>query len=136
MGPARVWLRKGSLDRRIAEGADPHGNPELARRALQLSSPRFRAGLAADLLRIVEAAEEARPVLTSQVPLNRHEIRAERELFAELARDLRSSDAVSPRGVAMVERLLTDGYSPCYATSREGELRLAMRHARAALHLA
>ncbi len=134
--PARVWLRRSSLDRRIALGADPHESPELARRAGQLRSPRFRAGLAAGLRRMVEAAEEPRPVLTSQVPLNRREIRAERELFVELARDLTCSDSVSPRGVALVERLLTDSYSPCYATSRAGELRLALRHARAALHLA
>ena len=79
--PAWVWLRKSSLDRRIALGADPHESPELARRARQLSSPRCRAGLAAALRRMVEAAEEPRPVMTSQVPLNRREILAERELF-------------------------------------------------------
>lgn len=134
--PARVWLRRSSLDRRIALGADPHESPELARRARQLSSARCRAGLAAGLRRMVEAAEEPRPVMTSQVPLNRREILAQRELFLELANDLRSPDPLSPRGVALVERLLTDSYSPCYASSREGELTQALRHARAALHLA
>ncbi len=69
--PAWVWLRKSSLDRRIALGADPHESPELARRAQQLSSPRSRAGLAAGLCRMVEAAEKPHPVMTSQVPLNR-----------------------------------------------------------------
>ena len=78
---------------------------------------------------MVEAAERPRPVLTSQVPLNRREIVAERELFLELAADLRSPDPLSPRGIALVERLVTDSDSPCYATSREGELRLALRHA-------
>jgi hypothetical protein len=135
MQPARVWLRKSSLDRRIAQGADPHDSPELARRARQLSSRRWRTGLAAGLRRMVEAAEEPRPVLTSQVPLNRREILAERELFLELARDLSSSDDLRPRGIACVERLLTDSYSPCFATSRPGELGRALRQARAALHL-
>ena len=134
--PARVWLRKSSLDRRIAQGADPHESPELARRAQQLSSARCRTGLAAGLKRMVEAAEEPPAVLTSQVPLNRRAILTERELFLELADDLRSPDSLSPRGVALVERLLTDSYSPCFASSREGELRQALRHARAALHLA
>lgn len=134
--PARVWLVKSSLDRRIAQGADPHGSPELTRRARQLASPRCRKGLAAGLRRMVEAAEEPRPVLTSQVPLNRRDILAERELFLELAYDLGSSEDLRPLGIACIERLLTDTYSPCFATSRPGELRQALRHARAALHLA
>ncbi len=85
---------------------------------------------------MVDAAEEPPAVLTSQVPLNRREILARRELFLELANDLRSPDPVSPRGVALIERLMTDSYSPCYASSRAGELSQALRHARAALHLA
>ena len=134
--PAWVWLRKSSLDRRIALGADLYESPELARRAAQLSSRRSRAGLAASLGRIVEAAEKPHPVMTSQVPLNRREILAERELLLQLADDLRSPDPLSPRGIALVERLVTDGCSPCYAPSREGELRLTLRQARAALYLA
>ena len=48
---------------------------------------------------MVEAAEEPRPVMTSQVPLNRREILAERELFLELARDLRSPDPSARAGL-------------------------------------
>lgn len=134
--PARVWLRRSSLDRHIALGADPCGSPELARRAVQLNSPRFRAGLAAGLRRMVEAAEERRPVLSSQVPLNRRAILAERDLLQQLSEDLRSPEPLNVRGIALVERLLTNSRSPCYARGRDGELRLALRHARAALHLA
>ena len=80
-----MWLRKSTLDRRIALGADLGESPELSRRARQLSSRRRRAGLAAGLRRMVEAAEEPRPLLTSQVPLNRRAIRAHRELCLEVA---------------------------------------------------
>lgn len=134
--PARVWLRRSSLDRRLAEGADPYGSAELSRRARQLVSTRCRARLAAGLCRMVDAADRPRPLLTSQVPINRREILAERELFRELARDLRSSDALHPRGIALVERVLTDSRSPCYAPGDDGALGLALRQARAALHLA
>jgi hypothetical protein len=133
--PARVWLLRGALDRRIALGADLHESPELARRARQLISPRRRTALAAGLRRMVEAAEEPRSPLTSQVPLNR-EILAERDLFMEIARDLESSDALSPRGIALIDQMLRQGVSPCYWPSRDGELRMALRQARAALHLA
>ena len=134
--PTRVWLRKSTLDRRIALGADLGESPELSRRARQLSSRRCRAGLAAGLRRIAEAAEEPRPLLTSQVSLNRRAILAKRELFLEVASDLESSDKLSPRGIALIERLLTDGLSPCYIAGNDEELRVALRHAHAALHLA
>ena len=120
-----MWLRKSTLDRRIALGADLGESPELAR-ARQLSSRRCRAGLAAGLRRMVEAAEEPRPLLTSQVPLNRRAIRAQRELFLEVASDLESPDELSPRGVALVERLLTDG---ALAVLRRGKRRGAARRA-------
>ena len=55
--PARVWLQRGALDRRIALGADPSTSPELDRRARQLTSPRCRAGFAAGIRNIVEAAD-------------------------------------------------------------------------------
>ena len=40
-----------------------------------------------------------------------------------------------PRGVALVQRLLTDGDSPLYAPYPAGELELAVRHANTALLL-
>jgi hypothetical protein len=83
--PARVWLRRGSLDRSLAAGTDPAASPELERRARQLASARFRAG-----------------------------------------------DELKPRGIALVERLLTDGGSALYS---EGNLHEELGRARAALHL-
>jgi hypothetical protein len=133
--PALVWLRKGSLDRRLAEGADPAANPALARRALQLSSPRFRAGLASSIRNLIDAAVEPARGPSAAVPLERRQILEERERLLQLADDLESSDRLEPRGLALVERLLTDGNSPIYAPSIEGALSGSLRHARAALYL-
>jgi hypothetical protein len=132
--PARVWLRKGSLDSRLAAGADPAASPELERRARQLASPRFRAGLAASIRNLIDAAEEPPRGLSSAVPLRRREILRDRELLLELAADLELGDDLRPRGIALVERLLTDGTnSPVYA---DGNLHEELGRARAALHLA
>jgi hypothetical protein len=130
--PARVWLRRGSLDRRLAAGADPQASPELARRARQINSRRFRAGLAASIRNLLDAAEEPRRAFTSAVPVRRYAILGERELLLELAAELESGEDLRPRGIALVERLVTDGSSPIYA---EGSLREELRRARAAMHL-
>jgi hypothetical protein len=69
------------------------------------------------------------------VPLQRREVLRERDFLLALAADLVGEDGVSPRGVALIEALLTDGTSPLYAPGPEGELHRALIHARAALHL-
>jgi hypothetical protein len=133
--PIRVWLRRGALDRKLAEGADPALSPELARRARQLTAPRFRAGLAAGLRNIAEAAEEPPGSRSAQVPLQRREILAEHGLIHALAEDLEAPEPVNPRGVALVERLLVSGNSPFYASDPELGLHVGLFQARAALHL-
>lgn len=130
--PARVWLRRGALDRSLAAGADPADDPELARRARKLASPRHRAALAASIRSVVADAEEPRG-FTAAVPPRRLAILGERELLLELAYDLESEDELNPRGIVLVERLLRSGDSPIYL---DGPLREELRRARAALYLA
>jgi hypothetical protein len=130
--PVRVWLHRGALDRSLAAGADPAGSPELARRARQVTSPRFRAGLAASLRKLVETAERPPRGFGSSVPLRRGEILAEHDLLLAIADELESSDELKPRGIVLVERLLMDGASPLYF---EGGLREWLVQARAALYL-
>jgi hypothetical protein len=134
--PSRVLLSRGKLDRLIAEGAKPAESPELARRAAKLTSKRFRRGLAAGLLGVLDAAEEPPAVFSSSIPLRRREILAARRLIHDLAGHLDADDPVAPRGVALVERLLTFGGSPLYAPHPDGALDADLRHARAALLLA
>jgi hypothetical protein len=132
--PLRVWLRRGSLDRSLAEGVDPAASPELARRARQLTSRRIRAGLAASVRNLLEAAE-ARPRFSAAIPVQRHAILAERVLLLGLIADLESGDDLKPRGIALVERLIIDGGSPVYVEAPDGSLHEALTQARAALHL-
>jgi hypothetical protein len=133
--PAWVWLRRLSLDRRLAHGADPATDKRLARRARQLTSPRCRTGLAEGIRNVLDAAEEPRVRLTSAVPLQRREILRESPLLLAIARDLEGDEQLSARGVAMVEELLRDGDSPLYAPSAEGRLHATLTHTRAALLL-
>jgi hypothetical protein len=130
-----VWFRKASLDDRLARGADPSEDPKLARRARQLTSRRTRAGLAEGIHSLLDSAEEPDRSLSAAVPLQRREILEESPLLLDLAGDLTGDDELSPRGIALVERLLTDGDSPLYAPRGNGALHAALIHARAALHL-
>jgi hypothetical protein len=134
--PALVWLGRAALDREIARGADLTHTPRLARRARQLTSRRGRLGIARGLRNVVRAADHPDRALTSAVPVQRHEILREQGFILQIALDLESDDAVSARGVALLERMLTDGGSPFYAPSPKGTLRHALTHAHAALHLA
>jgi hypothetical protein len=133
--PARVWLQRGALDRRLAHGADPGASRELSRRARQLMSRRCRAGLAEGIRNVIEAAEEPRRGFSAAVPIQRGDILSEREFLVAIAEDLLSDDRLSPRGIALVDELLTDGISPLYTAGPEGDLHRALTHARAALHL-
>ena len=134
--PAWVWLQRGTLDRRIARGADLTETPRLARRARQLVSRRCRRGVAKGLRNLIDAAEQPTRSLTAAVPVQRRAILAEQDLIVRLAADLESDDQVAARGVALLERLLTDGDSPFYTPTPTGGLRDALIHAHAALHLA
>jgi hypothetical protein len=133
--PARVWLRRGELDRRLARGAHPSDSPMLARRARQLTSRRMRAGLAAGIHNVLDAADEPPRGYSAAVPVQRGEILKERPLLVAVAGDLLSDDDLSPRGIALVEELLRDGSSPLYVSTAEGALHGAVVHARATLHL-
>jgi hypothetical protein len=134
--PLLVWLRRGSLDRSLAAGKDPGASPELSRRARQLTSRRSRAGLAASIRNLLEAAEERPRGFTSAVPIQRREVLRERQMLLQLAADLESDDELYARGIALAERILIDGGSPVYVDSPDGALHGALVHAHAALYLA
>jgi hypothetical protein len=134
--PFRVWLRKASLDRSLAAGEDPAASSELSRRARQLTSRRRRAGLAASIRNLLDAAEERPRGFTVAVPIQRRAILGERQMLLQLAEDLESQDELKPRGIAIVERLLIDGGSPFYVDGPERALHGALVHAHAALYLA
>jgi hypothetical protein len=98
-------------------------------------SPRRRKRLAKGLRNVVRAAEERPRAFSSAVPVQRQAILHEQGFMLQIAVDLESDDEVDPRGIALLDGLLTKGDSPVYTESPDGSLALALAHAHAALHL-
>ncbi len=134
----RGSLQQARLDRLLAEGADPAETAELSLRARQLQRPGRRRALAKGLERaIAQAKQYSRSNINS--PISREEVARAHPLLLRLAERLRSQEPVSPRGVAIARRLLTDSRSPIFspgwsrARATPGELERQARTALAAL---
>ena len=124
----------GWLDRRLASGARPDESPALRRRARKLTSDRKRRALARAVSRLVREADQPPRPLTAAVPIQRRAVRACGPLLLMVAEDLEDTAfRVHPKGVALVEQLLSDGASPVYAPLGEHALEEAVRRAHAAL---
>ena len=107
-------------DELLLAGAEPDGSL-VAERAAQLTSPRTRTALARSIDATVRELEGR--VVPSAVPLNRAGGRPQVELLSTLAARLRAPEPVTPRGVLLVEKLLTDGLaSPLYNRDRTADL--------------
>jgi hypothetical protein len=130
----RVATKRHALTRQLAEGADPNSTPELALRARELTSQRRRRQMARTLRRTV--SEARRPAMTRALVsiLNRRAVlEANDAIQATIAR-LASPDPVAVKGMAMLDRLITDGTSsPLYDRVEPGTLRRELLVARAEL---
>jgi hypothetical protein len=126
----RVRLFHWGLDERLADGVDAAIAPELTARAAQLVSMRHRRRLAAAVERIVREAE-ATPHPTSSVILRtaRDQVTEARTSLLFLAYVLRHAEPVGARGVAIVDRLLTDGGSVLYVGGVRGAVALRVQTA-------
>ena len=149
LSPWHRLLARGlamSLDRKLADGARPEASAILAARAMILTSPRYRRGLAASLRRMLAAslAPEARPRLLPaarsagvarqpHVQLRRDEIARSASELDELAGCLADREPVPARGVAMVSQLLADGGGPLYRVGGREDLSTAIERASQAL---
>jgi hypothetical protein len=103
------WSRP-RLDRKIADGGLHELSPALALRARQLIEPRTRRRTARNLRDIVKFVDRAGlGRVVSAVVIERRAIRVGREAILGLADRLDGTAPVSPRGVARVQILLTDG---------------------------
>ena len=130
----RVFLRRGRLDAMLAGGAPCGESPELVLRASQLSDERNRRHLAGSLEAIVRAAHGRGQRRSARPSLATRDVRATSTQIMRLARDLRECPQVTPAGVAMTQRLLTDGSGPLYVYGQDDALWRAVRDASAALH--
>jgi hypothetical protein len=118
----KVLWRRAELDRALADGADAAGSPDLALRAAQLESARVRAGYAAALRNVLDAAEEPRRPISSAAPLNRRAIRFARPALVDFAAALTHSGHVRARGVAIAATLLRDPDSPLFVPAEPDAL--------------
>ncbi len=113
-------MTRGKLDREIADGRLCESSAQLALRSRQLVSPRERRQLARDLRGAVAYVDrmDSRPTI-SAVVIDRGAVRSARQAIVRLAERLEGWAPVSPRGVALVSVLLTDGLSPLFNANSE-----------------
>jgi hypothetical protein len=133
-------LRARSIDEELLNGAGD-GRPVLLVRRARLLQRRNRSAVAASLRRLIEAARRNRPnFFAARLQLKVREVLASEPLILTLADELEQDEGVSPRGVILADRLVTDGDSPVYGPDPihhppEETVESAVKHARAALHL-
>ena len=128
---AQVRWSQPSLDARLAVGDDPTSDPALALRAAQLGSYRHRRRLAGWIEQLVREADATRSSgISAAVPVVREQVSEARDSLLFLAHVLRDGERVRPRGVAMVERLLSHAGSVIYTVGARGAVEL---HAQMAL---
>ena len=118
LAPVRSWEARRALRgaRRRADDEPAETRlppPRLAWRAAELVADDHRTDLARSLTDVVHAADER--LLPAASPIARAAVRGCRpQLLAIAARLFEVSKPVPPRGVILVERLLTNGSGPLY----------------------
>jgi hypothetical protein len=132
----QIWtrLRRGRLDRQLAEGADPATSPELELRAAQLGSAAERARIANVLVEALGDARGREPMTLRMRP-QRAVVRDAADEILALVLRLRDDRPFAVRGVAMAARLADDRAGPMYRHDA-GDLPDAIRSALSALEAA
>lgn len=131
----RALLHPGALDRRLAAGADPARDRELAARATLLLRRTTRLQIAEGLEGAVASARAGAGAhsLSAVVPVAGGAVLAAAGELVALAGRLRAAEPVRPQGVALARELLVDGTGPLYAARGGETLARLARQARAAL---
>jgi hypothetical protein len=87
-------------------------------RARQLTSRRYRRGLARGLRRLVADAYDPTPLRPPPVPpVNHHAVQEAREPLLTLSRRLAECESPGPRAVALASYLVCDFDSPAYRSA-------------------
>jgi hypothetical protein len=129
-----AMTHRGSLTRELSEGASPASSPALALRADQLTSERRRRMLARSLRHTVNEAVHPLPRRAMFGLARRSAVLDARDPIDILVKRLHSPEPVAAEGVALVERMLTDGaWSPLYNPGPAGALRRLVVMATSAL---
>jgi hypothetical protein len=116
-------MNRDALNRELAAGATAAQSPELEMRAAQLVSGRERRRLAGSLRRAIRDARRPATLFDASLLRRGAVIDAEGAIDAAIAR-LTDAEPVAAEGMAMFERLFTDGgSSPFYNLAEPGTLR-------------
>jgi hypothetical protein len=122
-------LQAPTLDRRLADGTAGRNDWLSTVRADVLQEPATRLTLADGWAAVLQRADDPRRLMDPRVPVMRSRVRAAEADIRAMIDVLRDSLPVPARGVAIANRLLTDGTGPLYS-ARNGEyLRAAVRSA-------
>ena len=116
----RCRLRRNTIDRELAAGADPDSSECRHMRAAELTAASSRDALATACDRHVATAFG--DISHDAVPVNWRAVRAAAPRLEHLARRLRDDPRVRAQGVARIQLLLTDRDSALYGS--DDELRL------------
>ena len=133
-------LRARSIDDELLHGGITEGDPVVLVRRARLLNRRYRSRVAGSLRRLIASARRhEQHLLRPQLPVREDEVLESEPLIRTLADELEQDERVSPRGVILADRLVTDGDSPVYGATPmrapEQSVETAVKHARAALHL-
>ena len=130
----RAAVRRATLTRALAEGADPTGNEELALRARQLTSERTRRMLARTLRRTIADARRPARTRSAAAIIDRGAVLDAEDAIAEMIARLLALRPVQAQGMALLERIITNpDQSPLYNSGARGTLRRVISSATAAL---
>lgn len=137
-GPLRrLWvsLKATSLDRALAEGVKPSESVELSMRAGQLVGESQREQIATSIQALLDLAGQDRQIFLgpTRLPVDRERLEANRARLEGIAETLLGPRPVSPRGVAMARRLITDFRGPIYTAGRNSRLPEALSAIESAL---
>jgi hypothetical protein len=133
----RLWVRLGAtrLDRALAGGTSPNESEELSVRAGQLVEAAERNRIASSIQNVLDLAERDQRIFLglTRLPVDRQRIEDNRNELARIVETLRGPNPVSPRGVAMARRLITDFRGPIYTGGRNSRLAEALSATQSAL---
>jgi hypothetical protein len=121
-------LRASSLDRELASGIAPWRSPVHAARALRLTGDRSRRGIARSLEHLVEQAQDP-PSLDRSAAIApcREQVMDALPVLLSITGRLRSGNPIDARGIARLNRLLSDGNGPCYVRIERNALTDALQ---------
>jgi hypothetical protein len=125
-------LQPGKLDAMLAVGASTPAGSALAVRAARLTSIAEREDIARVLRHVLHETTRDATMWSSRVPLHCTNIAAAEEMIDAITLRLHAPLPVSARGMARLNRVLTDGCGPLYESGR-GDLAGRLGAALAAL---